>query len=146
LELTGSGAVSQSGGRWVISRIVCAPDIVLEALRPGELRQGVALKAVVELPYPEAEVEDFTIGMFVSYGDVGDAWMRAPDGGVGTHMGDRGAERFEVEIPATPDGRWGTFQVRLPLPMTTNEEAAEYLRALLPKLRTHWEAWKESRR
>jgi hypothetical protein len=32
--------------------------------------------------YPEAEVDGFTIGMFVSYGEVGDAWVRTPDGGI----------------------------------------------------------------
>jgi hypothetical protein len=98
------------------------------------------------LPYPEAEVEGFTLGMFVSYGDLGDAWVRAPDGGVGGLIWETGEpESFEVELPADPDGRWGTFAVRLPLPMTTNDEAAEYLRALLPRLRPHWEAWKASR-
>ena len=30
--------------------------------------------------------------------------------------------------------------------MTTDAEAADYLRVLLPKLRPHWEAWKVSRR
>jgi hypothetical protein len=51
-----------------------------------------------------------------------------------------------MQIPAAPSGRWGTFNVRLPLPMTTDIEAAEFLRALLPSLRPHWEAWKVSRR
>jgi hypothetical protein len=96
--------------------------------------------------HPEAEEDGFAIGMIVSYDDVGDAWVRAPDGGVCTLIWETGEpESFEVEIPGTPDGRWGTFAVRLALPLTTNEEAAEYLRALLPKLRPHWEAWKASR-
>jgi len=40
-------------------------------------------------------------------------------------------------------GRWGTYAVQQPLPMTTDDEAAEYLRALLPELRRRWLAWKD---
>jgi hypothetical protein len=100
-----------------------------------------------DVEYPGAEVDGFTIGMFVSYGDVGDAWVRAPDGGIAGLIWETGApESISIRIPAEPGGRWGTFNVRLPLPMTTDAEAAEYLGALLPSLRPHWEAWKVSRK
>ena len=98
------------------------------------------------MPYPEAEVDGFLLGMFASHGDCGDAWVRAPDGSFGTLIWETGVpEDFRVRILPDPDGRWGTYNVRLPLPLTTNEEAAEYLRALLPRLGTCWEEWKKSR-
>ena len=56
--------------------------------------------------HPEAEVDGFAIGMIVSCDDAGDAWVRAPDGGVCTLIWETGEpESFEVEIPGTPDGR-----------------------------------------
>ena len=56
--------------------------------------------------YPEAEVEGFTIGMFASHGDFGDAWVRAPDGGIGTLIWETGEPAsFAIRIPAEPGGR-----------------------------------------
>lgn len=96
--------------------------------------------------YPTAEVEGFTLGMFVSYGDCGDAWVRAPDGSVGTLVWETGEPiEFMELIAPDPNGRWGTFSVRLPLPMTSNEEAARFLEALLPQLFERWTAWKRVR-
>lgn len=96
--------------------------------------------------YPSATVDDFTIGMFVSYRDLGDAWVRAPDGSVGGLVWETGEPAyFEESIAPDPHGRWGTYAVRLPLPMTTDAEAAAYLAALLPDLIPRWEAWKASR-
>lgn len=100
--------------------------------------------------YPEATVEDFTLGMFVSYGDCGDAWVKGPDGGIGTVIWETGSPAYFREvIPADPHGdpraRWGAYAVQLPLPMTTDAEAEQYLRALLADLRPLWTAWTASR-
>ena len=96
--------------------------------------------------YPTAEVEGFRIGMFVSYDDCGDAWVKATDGSVGTLIWETGEPvQFEETIALDPHGRWGTYSVRQPLPMTTDEEAAAYLQALLSELRARWEEWKSSR-
>jgi hypothetical protein len=95
--------------------------------------------------YPAAQVEGFRIGMFVSYDDCGDAWVEAPDGIVGTLIWETGEPvQFKEAIAPDPHGRWGTYSVRQPLPMTTDEEAAAYLHALLPELRARWEQWKSS--
>src|SRR3954468_3081447 len=94
--------------------------------------------------YPEASVEGFKIGMIVSYGDCGDAWVEAPDGGIATLIWETGEPAyFKESIPPDPEGSWGTFAVQQPLPMTTDAEATEYLRALLPELRTRWEGWRK---
>ncbi len=84
--------------------------------------------------------------MFVSYDDCGDAWVEAPDGSVGTLIWETGEPAmFKETIAPDPNGRWGTYSVRQPLPMTTDAEAATYLEALLPELRSRWKAWKLSR-
>lgn len=102
--------------------------------------------SVNEHGYPEATVEGFKIGMFVSYDDCGDAWVEAPDGSIGTLIWETGEPSyFEESIAPDPEGRWGTYAVQQPLPMTTDDEAAEYLRALLPELRRRWEEWRQLR-
>jgi hypothetical protein len=96
--------------------------------------------------YPTAEVEGFRIGMFVSYYSYGDAWVEAPDGSKGTLIWETGEPfRFNEVIVPDPRARWGIYSVRQPLPMTTDEEAAAYLQALLPELRRRWGAWTTSR-
>jgi len=85
------------------------------------------------------------MGMFVSYDTCGDAWVEAPDGSMGTLIWETGEPLFEEIIPPDPNGRWGTFSVRQPLPLTTDAEAAAYLAALVPELRRRWEEWRSSR-
>jgi hypothetical protein len=57
---------------------------------------------VSDLPYPEAGVDSFTLGMFVSDGDCGDALVRAPDGGVAGLIWESAEPRtFTVAIPGS---------------------------------------------
>lgn len=91
--------------------------------------------------YPSAEVDGFKLGMFGSYDDCGDAWVQAPDGSVGTLIWETGEPPyFKVSIEPN-EQRWGTYAVQLPLPLTTDAEAAAYLAALLPELRRRWTEW-----
>ncbi len=109
--------------------------------------QGESLPEAGPDRYPEASVDGFTIGVFVTYGDFGDAGVQAPDGGIATLIWETGEPAYFTEcIPPDPAGRWGTYQVQLPLPLTTDREAAAYLTALLPDLIPCWRAWAESRR
>lgn len=83
--------------------------------------------------------------MFVSYDDCGDAWVRAPDGTVAGLIWKTGDPPY-FKVSSEPDDlRWGTFAVQLPLPLTTDKEAAAYLAALLPDLRARWAAWARER-
>ena len=88
--------------------------------------------------YPTGRAEGFEMRMFVSYGDCGDALVIAPDGreaGLIWETGD--ISLFETTID--PDsGRWGTYAVTLPMPLTTDAEADAYLAALLPRLKPLW--------
>jgi hypothetical protein len=96
--------------------------------------------------HPEAIVDGFTLGMFVSYDDCGDAWVRAPDGGLATLIWESGVPAyFQVVIPPDPAGRWGTYAVQVDLPLTTDAEAEAFLRALLPELKPRWDAWAQTR-
>lgn len=73
--------------------------------------------------------------MFVSYGDCGDACVKAPGGGIAGLIWETGSPAyFRQAIAPDPPGRWGTYVVRLALPLTSDTEAAAYLRALLPEL------------
>jgi hypothetical protein len=99
-----------------------------------------------DLGYPRAEVDGFTLGMFVSYGDCGDAWVRAPDNGIAGLVWETGAPGYFRELHAPdPAGRWGTYAVQLDLPLTADAEAEAYLRALLPELIPRWRAWVQAR-
>ncbi len=100
--------------------------------------------------YPSAEVEGFRLHMFVSYEDCGDALVVAPDGRTaGLIWGTGQPAYFRLSIaPDSPDdvtGRWGTYAVQQPLPLTTDDQAAAYLAALLPELRQRWLAWRNCR-
>lgn len=92
--------------------------------------------------FPSATVDGFEMGMFVSYDDCGDAWVKAPDGSEATLVWETGEHTyFQVSIEPN-ESSWGTFAVQLQLPMTTDEEAHAYLAALLPDLRLRWQAWR----
>jgi hypothetical protein len=96
--------------------------------------------------YPSAAVDGFEIGIYVSYDECGDAWVLAPDGSAASLIWELGDPvLFEETIPPDPNGRWGTYSVRLPLPLTSDAEAAAYLTALLPELVPRWERWRRER-
>jgi hypothetical protein len=98
---------------------------------------------VVPTRYPEAEVNGFLFVMFVSYGTHGEALLRGPDGGIGTLVWSTGDPyEFRVLIDSDTDTRFGSFSARVPLPLTSDREAAAFLRALLPDVRPFWEAWR----
>jgi hypothetical protein len=57
--------------------------------------------------YPAAHAEGFELGMFLSYGECGDAWVRAPDGGIAGLIWESGSpEYFRVAIEPDRAGRW----------------------------------------
>ena len=87
--------------------------------------------------------------MFVSYDDCGDALVVAPDGRSAGLIWETGEpayfrESIAPDPVADPSGRWGTYAVQQPLPLTTDAEAEAYLAALLPELRTRWMAWRDN--
>jgi hypothetical protein len=90
--------------------------------------------------YPSASVDGFELGMWVSYDDCGDAWVKAPDGRIAGLIWETG-EPASFNVVAEPDEqRWGTYAVRVALPMTNDQEAGHYLSALLPELKARWRA------
>lgn len=90
---------------------------------------------------PTAVVDGFTMRMFVSYGNAGEAWVQAPDGGIATLSWETGSPAvFEESVAPKPAGRWGAYTVRLDLPLRTDPEAEAYLQALLPDLIPRWHA------
>jgi hypothetical protein len=96
--------------------------------------------------YPVGHADGFEMGMFVSYGDCGDAWVIAPDGRPASIVWETSSPSYFRTLIEPNEYRWGTFAVALPLPLTVDSEADEYLRALLPELRARWLAHPEAGR
>jgi hypothetical protein len=93
---------------------------------------------------PSARVDGFELGTFVSYEDCGDAWVKAPDGSVAGLVWEAGGPASFTVVLEPDETRWGTYAVRLPLPLADDDDAAAYLAALLPQLRPRWQEWKGS--
>ena len=105
------------------------------------MRMLGATVMLVDGIYPSATVDGFELGMFVSYDDCGDAWVKAPDGSVATLIWETGEPAyFKVSIESD-ENRWGTYAVQQPMPLTNDAEAAAYLAVLLPDLRPRWQEW-----
>lgn len=88
--------------------------------------------------YPTGRAGGFELHMFVSYGDVGDALVVAPDGREAGLIWETGDTPSFVTSIAPDPGRWGTYAATLPMPLTTDEDADAYLAALLPRLIPLW--------
>lgn len=95
-----------------------------------------------------AEAGGFRLGMITDFlsepATEGDAYVIAPDGSrAGLVWQSECAPYFE-EIRAPGPNRWGVWAVGLALPMTTSDEARDYLAALLPHLRPRWQSWRDA--
>lgn len=55
------------------------------------------------------------------------------------------APNADIDRDCQVSGCWRTYAIQLELPLTTNEEATAYLRALLPELSSRRKAWAQSR-
>jgi len=91
---------------------------------------------------PEANVDGFFLGMFDTDGVSGNAWIWAPDARIALLSWSTGPARPLADAPELVLGsRWGNFTVQVPLPLTTDRQARDYLSAVLPELRRRWTAW-----
>ncbi|HEX3792623.1 MAG TPA: hypothetical protein VHW44_32480 [Pseudonocardiaceae bacterium] len=93
------------------------------------------------------EVDGWRLGMITDFlampTTIGDGYIIAPDGGRAGLVWT--AEHDDVvvhQVLAPEPGRWGVWEVALPLPLTSVDEARAYLAALVPLLRPHWAAWR----
>jgi hypothetical protein len=76
--------------------------------------------------------------------DMGDAYVVAPDGSRAGLVWESGCAQYFAEVLAPDQDRWGVWATGLALPMTTVDEAQDYLAALLPQLRRCWESWRDA--
>jgi len=72
----------------------------------------------------------------------GDAYVIAPDGSRAGLVWESGCAAYFEQVLPPEQGRWGVWAAGLPLPMTTVEEARNYLAALVPQLRLCWQSWR----
>jgi hypothetical protein len=96
-----------------------------------------------------AAVMEFQLGMITNFlaapDTAGDAYVIAPDGSrAGLVWASEVPEPYFKQLVPPGDDRWGVWTVGLPLPMTTIDEARDYLAALLPQLRPQWETWRDT--
>lgn len=96
-----------------------------------------------------AAVMGFQLGMITDFlaapDTAGDAYVIAPDGSrAGLVWASEVPESYFEQLVPPEDHRWGVWTAGLPLPMTTVDEARDYLAALLPQLRPQWESWRDA--
>jgi hypothetical protein len=94
------------------------------------------------------EIDGFRLGMITDFlaepADTGDAYVVAPDGSRAGLVWESGCSQYFREVLAPDQDRWGVWATGLALPMTTVDEARDYLAALLPQLRPRWESWRDA--
>jgi hypothetical protein len=93
-----------------------------------------------------SEVDGFRFGMITDFitdpNTTGDAFVVAPDGArAGLVWESEAQEPYFHEVLRPDSQRWGVWGVGLPLPLRNEEDARQYLWALLPELRPRWERW-----
>lgn len=94
----------------------------------------------------EVEVDGFRLGMVTDFlaetYQAGDAFIEAPDGSRAGLVWEANVDPYFDQVLAPDERRWGVWSVGLPLPLTTLEQARNYLAELVPELRARWEAWR----
>jgi hypothetical protein len=94
------------------------------------------------------EIDGFRLGMITDFlaepAGTGDAYVVAPDGSRAGLVWESGCSQYFREVLAPDQDRWGVWATGLALPMTTVDEARDYLAALLPQLRPRWESWRDA--
>ena len=76
---------------------------------------------------------------------VGRAIVTAPDGSVAWLVWEANVRRYERELRAPDDRRWGAWRAGLPLRLTTGDEGQAFFAEVMPELRARWEAWRQER-
>ena len=87
--------------------------------------------------HPRAAVQEEAVG-------AARGGRLAPDGSRAGLVWQSECAPYFQEIMAPGLDRWGVWAAGLALPMTTSDEARDYLAALLPHLRSRWEAWRDA--
>jgi len=97
----------------------------------------------------EVEVGGFRLGAISSFGsDVGsgDAFIVAPDDSRAGLVWQVSDAPYLREIRGFEDSRWGVWEVSFPRAVSGPQNAEKALADIVPRLRPHWEAWREWRR
>ena len=96
---------------------------------------------------PGAEVEGFKLGMITDFeaqpDTTGDGFVIAPDGTrAGLVWESEVTEPYFDEVLPPDHDRWGVWAVGVREPLRSAADGKGFLEAMLPELRSRWEAWK----
>ena len=101
----------------------------------------------------DVEFDGFRLGVISDFereeSTWGDAFVVAPDGSRGglvwvTEGDDHWSPGGFDEVIPIENHRWGVWQVALPYPMRTREDARRNLEEIVPKLKRQWLVWRDS--
>jgi hypothetical protein len=97
----------------------------------------------------DVEVDGFRLGMITDWeaepADGGDAFVVAPDDSRAGLVWEIGPAAKVEQVLEPKANRWGVWQLTFLHPMTSRENARLNLAAVLPGLRSEWQAWKAQR-
>ena len=89
--------------------------------------------------------DGFTFGKISDFeaepSDEGDAFVIAPDNSRAGLVWEVSDRQLFIEAAPMTDDRWGVWEVSLPYPMTSRENAKRNLQAILPRLSERWQDW-----
>lgn len=100
----------------------------------------------------DVEFDGFRLGIISDFeaeeSTWGDAFVVAPDGSRGgliwvTADDDHWLPGGFDEVMPIENHRWGVWQVALPYPMRTRDDALQNLEAIVPALKREWLIWRE---
>jgi hypothetical protein len=95
----------------------------------------------------DVTVDGFVFGKITDFEaqptDCGDAFVIAPDNSRAGLVWEVSQPPSFTEVAPIEPGRWGVWDVRLPFPMTSRENARRNLESILPTLKEKWQEWRE---
>jgi hypothetical protein len=96
----------------------------------------------------DIEFEGFKLGAITSFElgvNWGDAFIEGPDGSRAGLVWELSAEPVLREVMPFDENRWGVWEISFPCGYGSSNDALRVLSDIVPRLRPHWDEWRESR-
>jgi hypothetical protein len=96
----------------------------------------------------DVEYEGFKLGSITSFAEgarEGDAFICAPDDSRAGLVWSVSDVSHLSEILPYEEARWGVWNISFPCEVDSSDGVQRVLSDIVPRLRPHWEAWREGR-